>query len=413
MKIYRLIIIPIVMLVFIFACEQDKFPLPVPKTTSTTFGASDTSYIELNPIWDAANLGYSFSDPYDIIMGPDGIIFVADEGNDRVVAMSRAGHVLTHSNLDKIRVPHPRGIAIDSKLNVLVTNGSDTLYCWNQYLNYIAIDSVAEQAVIYDAASGDTVHLTFQQIADLVASGQPVPQIRGLIFKSDPELVQEVRAVYPIYVDEDAGAQYNGVAAGPFGSEIIYVTESAIDKIIRLHLYPIMAVKTTDGIVLFHYRAYLEKNVATFGSGAGTVDDPMGITTDSDGNLYFTQLGGNFKVQKLSSLDYSPVYILYKHPIMDLNRFTAPYDISLDDAGDIFVMDTGAKRVFKFDNTGSGAGNVIDLGNKGLAIEEFNNGRGIMVQENVVYVVESGRNRIRRFQYSISESDIPDDEKKP
>jgi len=406
-------ILSIFILLIVVACGQDKLPLPVPRTTNLSFGANDTSYIELNPVWDASFLGYNFSDPYDITIGPDGVIFVADEGNDRIVALSKAGELLTNNGLGHISVSHPRGLAVDSKLNLLITNGSDTLYCWNQYFNFIGIDSVAEKAVVYDEASGDTLHLTFQQIIDRVQSGEPMPNIRGLVFKHDPALVEQARAIYPLYVDEDAGAQYNGVAAGPFGSEIIYVTESTIDKIIRLHLYPDMAVKTEDGFVLFRYRAFLERNIASFGSGAGTVDNPMGITTDADGNLYFTQLSGNFKVQKLSGIDYSPVYILYQHPIMDLNRFDAPYDIALDDAGDIFVMDTGAKKVFKFDNTGTGAGNLLSLGNKGIAKEEFNNGRGIMVQDNVIYVVESGHNRIRRFQYSISESDIPYDEKKP
>ncbi len=39
-----------------------------------------------------------------------------------------------------------------------------------------------------------------------------------------------------------------------------------------------------------------------------------------------------------------------------------PYDIALDDEGDIFVMDTGAGRVLQVDNSGKNAGQEIDLG---------------------------------------------------
>ncbi len=155
------------------------------------------------------------------------------------------------------------------------------------------------------------------------------------------------------------------------------------------------------------------RDVATFGSGAGTVDDPWGITTDKDGNIYFTQLGGNFRVQKLDGKNFQPVYVLYQDAIMDLNRFVMPTGIALDGLENIFVIDTELKAVSKFANTGAAAGQVMSLGKRGLATEQFNDARGIMVDDNIVYVVESGENRIRRFQYSVSESDIPDKENQP
>jgi len=69
--------------------------------------------------------------------------------------------------------------------------------------------------------------------------------------------------------------------------------------------------------------------------------------------------------------------------------------------------------VSKFANSGSKAGQLLSLGQKGLALASFNDGRGLLASDDVVYVVERGAKRIRRFQYSVSESDIPDDEKEP
>jgi hypothetical protein len=48
-----------------------------------------------------------------------------------------------------------------------------------------------------------------------------------------------------------------------------------------------------------------------------------------------------------------------------------------------------------------------------VAAAEFNDARGVLVSDNVIYVVESGENRIRRFEYTISDADLQDDTDKP
>lgn len=385
----------------------------MPKTQSTTFGASDTNYVELSPVWEAPNIAYRFSNPQDITIGPDGMIFVADKGNNRVVALSKAGQVLSSGGLGNIIVDHPTGVAVDSKLNLLIANGTNVIYCWNQYLNLTDIESVSDRAVYFDRTTNDTLLLTLDDVFEKAAAGEALPEFRYFVFSEAQDKIQQVRQIYPIYIDDEADAVINGVAAGRYGSEDVYITESNYHRISHLKLFPRMAVKTRFGQTLFSYRAAKMDDLATFGSGAGTVDDPYAITTDSEGSIYFTQLGGNFRVQKLKAPDFAPGYVLYQHAIMDLNRFSAPKDIALDGLNNIFVIDEVLGTVSKFDNAGTGAGQLVDLGKKGLATATFNKGAGIMVSDNVVYVVESGLNRIRRFQLSISDADIPDDDKKP
>ena len=240
-----------------------------------------------------------------------------------------------------------------------------------------------------------------------------MPYLIKILFEKDNTRATAARAKSPVYVSEDPESSFNGVSAGPFSSELIYLTESSFDKIIMVYLVPDLFIKTTSGEVLYHYHGIYMADIATRGSGAGTVDDPWSITADEDGYIYFTQFKGNFFVQKLGALDHETPYVLYQHDIMDLNRFIKPYDITLDDAGQIFVMDTGAGKVLKFANSGTHAGNQINLGKKGLATTVFEDARSILVKEDIVYIVESGLNRIRRFQYSISDSDLPDDEQGP
>ncbi|MBN1541520.1 hypothetical protein JW992_05200 [candidate division KSB1 bacterium] len=398
----------------VVGCSQEKYPLPSPQNASTSFGANDTSYIELFPMWDSAQLGVQLEYPVDIVSGPDGLIFVADEGNDRIVVLTKAGQVQSEGKFARLaRVARPRALAIDSKLNLMIANGSDTLYCWNQYLNTVDIDSVAESAVFIDTESGNPVTLTWAELIQRLAAGEEFPPLVRYNFEKNDALVEQARQPYPLYVDARRDASFNGVAAGSYGSEQLYISDGNLDRIISLIIVPQRLFRTRQGSIVMHYRALYTGDIATFGTGAGTVDDPRAMTADQRDNIYFTQLSGNFLVQKLRAPQFEPQYILYQHDIMDLERFVRPFDLALDDANDIFVMDTGAGQVFKFHNSGSQAGQVSSLGDRGLSTARFEDARGIMVSGQVVYVVESGKNRIRRFQYSVSEDDLPDDQKKP
>lgn len=395
------------------ACTHDKIALPTPATPSTSFGASDTNYIELNPVWDSEQLGINLNNPVDIAMGPDGYLFLADENNNRILVLSRSGEQKTENGLGSLSISHPRGVDVDSKLNVLMVNGSDTLYGWNQYLNHVTIDSVGNSFLGSLPGSEELQTFTLDTLIEMQANGIPLPNIRKIIFEKDAARANAATQKYPMYVAGEQPAAFNGVSAGPFGSGQIFLTDSEQDKILQLALVPDLFIKTTADEIIFHYRTVFLRDVATRGSGAGTVDDPWSLTADEDGFIYFTQFGGNFFVQKLNAADGQSPYVLYQHDLMDLERFKTPYDITLDDAGAIFVLDTGQGRVSKYANSGANAGNNVSLGKKGLATAVFEDARGILVNENIVYVVEGGLNRIRRFQYSVSDSDLPDDDKGP
>ena len=403
----------IALVLILSACTHEKMPLPSPNSENTSFGANDTNYVELSPIWDAQNLGVAMGNPQDITIGRDGIIYMADKAKNRVMAFSKAGQQMTQNGLGELVVSHPQGVSVDSKLNLLVCNSSDTIYCWNQYLNFVDIDSVADAAIFYDPENDVTLELTFADYVHRVVAGGSQLEPQEILFRKDERLVSHVRSLYPIYVAKENDAQFHGVAAGAYGSELFYATESNYDKISEFALTPEYAVKTSFGSVLFRYQAIRIRDIASYGSGAGTVDDPWAIEVDAEGDVYFTQLGGNFRVQKLTAPNFESTYTLGVHDIMDLDRFETPLDIALDDLNDIFVVDAGKKIVSKFDNGGRRAGQEQALGAKGLAATEFEDGRGIMVEDNIVYIVETGEKRIRRFQYSVSDSDVPDDDKKP
>ena len=205
-----------------------------------------------------------------------------------------------------------------------------------------------------------------------------------------------------------------GVAYGPQDDNTVFLTDKGNNRIVKLNMVISTGVLLENRYLLPTFTGLYEADIATAGTGAGTVDNPRGITTDNDGNVYFTQFGSNFLVQKLKESGdvYISAYTLYQHPIMDLNRFIAPFDIALGESDAIFVVDTGdSGRVSKFYNKGISAGNPVNLGKKGLVEAVFNRPRSIAVSsDEIVFIANTGNQKIERYQYSVSDDDLPGDE---
>ncbi len=383
-------IILILLSVILFTCV-DKLPLPSVRTSIESFGANDTSYIHLTPDWDASTIGYNALNPMtptDIAIGDDDYIFVADSANDQILTLYKSGILASHQKLNPIdTVSGPIGIDINAKLNLLIVNGTNVIYCWNQYFNNIGVDSIAVSVNWADTS---------------------------FIFSSEDSLINSITGIYPFYIDDDVNSSFQGVALGPSTDNTVFVTDKGNNRILKLNMVFSTAVALKNGYLFPSFTGIKDTAIATFGSGAGTVDNPRGITTDNEGNVYFTQLGGYFFVQKLKEQgnQYVSSYTGYEDPIMDLNRFIAPYDIALGESNAIFVIDTGdSGRVSKFYNAGDQSGKIANIGRKGLVEARFKRPRGIAISsEEIVYIANTGQNRIERFKYTKSDDDIPDDD---
>jgi DNA-binding beta-propeller fold protein YncE len=334
------------------ACAGDKPTLPT-ESDGGGFGAGDTTYVVLNPLWDSSYLGVELDSPNDLVVSRDGYVYVADTGNDRVLVLSKSGAVLGGC-FDSLRVQTPRGVDLDSKLNLFIVNETDTVYHWTPFYNVLGI------------------------------------------FSSPVE---------PLYVDPDPHARFVGISAGRYGStsgeaSLIYVTDKGADRLLELAVS--LDSTATEEKEYLVYDAVLSRAIARHGSGAGTVADPRGITTDSYSSVYFTQVGGNFLAQKL---DYTSASVAWSFDsdIMNLYQFTAPWDIALDEQGGIFVADEGAGNVKKFTSDGE----LVDLGESGLAVQVFDLPRAVWADEDVLYVVDAGLNAVFRFVPSYSQGDLP------
>jgi hypothetical protein len=374
----------------IFGCG-DKMSLPSVLNSPESFGANDTSYIHLNPDWTASSMGYFPENPMkpvDITIGDDAYIFIADENNNRIITVTQSGNLVTHQNLNRIfPVEKPIGIDIDSKLNLLIVNGTNKIYVWNQFINNSIIRSVATN----------------------------ISPDEELNFTSNTGVIDSVLGINLFYSDEDENSRFQGITFGPPEDKTIFVTDKTNNRILKLNLIITGVVEVFDvyiGNYFFPlYSGLFVENIAEYGSGAGTVDNPQSITCDDNGSIYFTQFGGNFLVQKLKKVgnSFSAGYTLYEDPIMDLNRFLGPQDLALGSDDAIFVLDAADEgKVSKFINKGTKAGQLANLGKRGLVNARFHNPMGIAVSDNeVVYITNTDENSIERYQHSVSEDDIP------
>jgi DNA-binding beta-propeller fold protein YncE len=196
--------------------------------------------------------------------------------------------------------------------------------------------------------------------------------------------------------------------------------------------------------------------VGTPGSGAGSFDEPAGLTLDAAGNLYVTdllnhriqkfdpegkflsQVGGNGAGEgqfqepwgvavdaqgnvwvadtfnhRIQKFDPNLKFVLaFGKPTTDQHNpeadsFWGPRDVAIDPQGNVWVVDTGTNRVVKYSSSG---GFLQQFGDGGVGPGQFSEPTAIEISTNGdVFVADSGNRRVQRFnanfdfvaQYSI------------
>ena len=152
-----------------------------------------------------------------------------------------------------------------------------------------------------------------------------------------------------------------------------------------------------------------------YGTGAGTVNEPLSIDVDYQGNLYYTQVGNYFPVHMIYpnlSGDFA-VYTSGFQPetddIMDPSWFTNAVDIALDDNKNIYVVDDVNSDVTVFNSYGDYF-KKAGYGQDSLKI--MSEPCAVAVdQRGVLYVCDRENSAIYRYQLSnnLDEDITPED----
>jgi len=135
------------------------------------------------------------------------------------------------------------------------------------------------------------------------------------------------------------------------------------------------------------------------GEAEGQFSEPWGIAVDGDDNVYVADTW-NHRLQKFTA---DGEFVTYWGVFQDTGgellepqgMFYGPRDIAIDAEGNLYVTDTGNKRVQKFDSEGNPLG---QWGGAGPAPGQFVEPVGIAIdQEGRIYVADTWNQRIQVF----------------
>jgi len=350
----------IICLLLIFGCGK-KIKLPT-SLTQPGERISDTTYVQISPVWTQAN-GVAFKNPMDVYIGYDTYIYIADTDNNRIVKMSRKGDFVTEYPIE-----HPINICQDPLLRLAVVTGNNSIYLkdiFDQrpfYEVYTILDTVDTVTIIRDTTviivGVDTISSTYQAIACT-----PIPSDNHFYFTC-----------------EQTGHTYHGV----------YGEKHQRDRI--TNFFP----KITGDSIFF----VVADTVVKKGGNLGGTIDPTGIylnQTDGFFNIIFCQERGPYYVQKVEGKSpYSVMPFTYTD-IWSWYFLGIPEDLTLDEFGNIYVVDKGEDKVLKFDRNGKF---ILSFGRFGSGYKEFKDPSGISYYGRTLYVADTGNNRILRFQLS-------------
>ena len=415
------------LMIFLISCV-DRFVIPSDINTGGTgqFGAGDTTFLQVNPLWDN---DFGLDQPEEISISQDGRIFIADKGNNSILVFDQNGSIpegfeklknLSDRNGNGIS---PIDVDIDKKMNVFFIDGSQRIFLWNQYWNEVGINKVSTSATFTHTQTGaDTTAIAGTDIWISLLNDSNWSIVEGEM-STDPTLIDSLMKPYLFYDGEDDiniyldtyyqsdESQFTGLTAPADNENMVFVTDNYGGfnnqyRIVQIDFKRSLILELESGDLVWAYKGQFGGTIKGFGTGAGTVNQPLSIDVDYQGNLYYTQVGNYFPVHMIYpnlSGDFA-VYTSGFQPeadeIMNSSLFLNALDVALDENKNIYVVDNLNSDVTVFNSQGdyfkkAGYGPdslKIMLDPCAVAVDK----RGVL------YVCDRGNSSIYRYQLSNS-----------
>lgn len=303
-----------------------------------------------------------------VAIGPDGLLYVADSGNDRIQRFDLGGghgaQIVAPGTL-----AYPMGLTV-RKTRLLVAD--------DQHHRVVVFDTGGRQLQVIGAGRGGRPG----QLAnpyDVAADAQ------GRVFVADDLNQRIVRfSTLPNYVYK---ARWGSYGTGP--GQLAYPRGIATDAAGLIYV----ANTGNDRIDVFDNAGRLQRSMGRSGRAPGQFDEPTGVAVDASGVRAITD-SVNGRVQLLAP-DGS-VLAVWGSPNPGPTILPDPVAAAFDGAGDLYVLDGRRARIVVFSRaTGQPARTI---GAPGSGPGQLSDPTAIAVTpDGTISVADAGNERIARF----------------
>jgi DNA-binding beta-propeller fold protein YncE len=362
------------LLLVVTACLE-QMPLPSVEESVRPDFSPDTTYLPLSPSWGTAD---GLITPIEVVVSNARQVFVADAGARDILVFNQAGTRLdqfdtTYATLDFDHLGSdftPRDMDMDGRLNLLIIDGSNKIYRWNQYWNIHGIDSVASEILVKNVNTGERHWLSPFQLAtaEYLQSPDWFADLDSSRYEKNAAMVDSllkphvffdmdfwVNQLLDIYYQPEKTV-FSAISGARLDDYFFYAADSMQNRILRAGLVRNGAVKLGDGDAYFTHFALFVDNVKEIGTGEGTVHRPTGLDVDNFGNLYWSQYGKYMyvhAVQPNKQLSFPTRFNIFVDDIMTPEQYFRPTDVAVDARQMIYVTNTDNQEVLVFNGDGT------------------------------------------------------------
>ncbi len=343
-------------LIFFFAGCGDQLDLSQFQANQGGGTIGDTTYIPISPAFEG------FNNPQDVHIGHDIFVYVADTDNDRVVMMNLNGTIL-----GTIAVKKPVAITQDFQLNLIICAKLDTVI------------------------SGTTTTLGSVFKVNLVKANHNLS-------------AASLERVYPTpgfsLTPQDLRVEYTGIASFFDNSFIVARKGPANSNFSAPDNAMLQFIKTKDGSKRDSLLGIVP-DITPTGTGLLSANGISALSPSNNRNrdLFMAFTGStSFKGQWLTYVvtNLGEGYqnrLSIGTDMMIPNRFDKPEDITVDESGNIYIVDAQKDSVYRFNSDGD---QLQAFGGRSL----FNGPSGVAFHDRIIYIADSKNNRVVRFQLS-------------
>jgi sugar lactone lactonase YvrE len=325
------------------------------RVVTTIAGPADRTGTE-----DGIGAAARFSEPVGVASDELGNIFVADRRNRTIRKISSSGAVTTLAGSAgaagfvngagaSARFDSPTGIAVDAQGNVFVSDGGTTI---RKITSGGVVTTLAGTSGLHGAADGPGSTATFSQAWGLAIDGS------GNVFVAD-SIAHTIRKIDPAgVVSTIAGSTGVIGSTDGIGSAARFNFPSALTVDVNNNLFVADARNSAirkispDGLVTTWAGGALVEGNADGVGNAARFGAPYGITVDKKGNVFVAdtnystirKIDVNARVTTIGGLANSSDTVDGKGTAA---RFDSPWAIVVDRKGDLYIADATGQTIRK------------------------------------------------------------------